>query len=257
MLTRSLPLQERMALYDRAIHLREEKNCGYKRVAKELDISRSTIEKWLSRGAKPRTYHYVPNLKPSPELSYMVGVLLGDGWVFKSGVRYMLGLEVADKAFSEGFERALMKLGFHVGKQFIRSKNIREKDMFVVYASSLFFYDWWQNFKSSLVYNLRQLGYNNEFMLAFIRGFYESEGSVSYPNKGLHREIRIFNTCLEVSKIVKDFLQELGYHPYFYAQKYREKGIYYTVGLSRKEETERFFDEVRPCIKTGVRVDPV
>jgi intein-encoded DNA endonuclease-like protein len=54
-ITRKLPLEERLRLYEQAIRLRNEKGWGRRRIGKALGISTYTVDAWLNKGIRPST----------------------------------------------------------------------------------------------------------------------------------------------------------------------------------------------------------
>ncbi|MEW6498344.1 MAG: LAGLIDADG family homing endonuclease [Cyanobacteriota bacterium] len=256
-----LPLEERLVLYQKAIDMRNEERWGYVRIARELRINSSAVRHWLHEGVKPRYRHDPPNLEPSPALGYVIGVLLGDGCVYKKrrSPHRVLKLRVTSEIFANSFAEALRKLGFHAKRNFVPSKEPKRKNSYEVYAYSLFFYEWWQGFKARFPSSLFRILKNKEHKLAFLRGFYESEGTTRTIERGTksYRYIRMVNTGLPLVRTVKAILEELGYHPWLYmsrppASKWK---ALYALGLSRQVEVQKFIDEVSPVIKGGFMIN--
>ena len=110
-------------MYDYVVALRRD-GLTYGRIIEEvrrrhgLRISKSLISEWLRavhnpyNGRRPS----IELLKPSEDLAYVIGVVLGDGYVSKKrrvikGYNHVrIGLEARDREFVEEFARCLTKV---------------------------------------------------------------------------------------------------------------------------------------------------
>jgi len=108
----------------------------------------------------------IPNLEPSPELSYVLGVMYGDG----SGVNYgAVSLEVKDKEFAEEFAYALSNvLGVKLDVYVIR------RGSYLVATRSRVFCEYLQ---LPLEVQEMQIRY---YPAQFIRGLFDSEATSSH-----------------------------------------------------------------------------
>lgn len=68
-------------------------------IAKMFGVTRSTVYKWIREYNIPYDDSRV-KIKPSPELAYVLGVLYGDGCVYR-GKCYAIILKTKDKPFAE------------------------------------------------------------------------------------------------------------------------------------------------------------
>jgi len=68
--------------WKKAMDLHNKHKLGYIRVSKILGIDEGTVSNWLYRGVVPPPAKWTA--KPSRELAYVIGVLHGDGSVYKS-----------------------------------------------------------------------------------------------------------------------------------------------------------------------------
>jgi intein-encoded DNA endonuclease-like protein len=118
---RCLPQELRIKLYDDVVALRRS-GLSYNKIIDEIyrrygvRISISSISEWLRGIRSPYNGRRIPSLellKPSVELAYVIGVVLGDGYIKKkSRVRegynhVIIRLEAKDKEFVEEFGRCL------------------------------------------------------------------------------------------------------------------------------------------------------
>ncbi|WP_237702872.1 hypothetical protein [Thermococcus barophilus] len=90
---------ELQILIEFVISLRKE-GVSYKKivskVSEEFDVkvSKATVIRWYKGYSNPFNKIKRINLKPSPELSYIIGVYLGDGSIHrKSNGRYLIKLQ--------------------------------------------------------------------------------------------------------------------------------------------------------------------
>lgn len=170
-------------------------------------------------------------LTPSPELSYLLGVAYGDAKVtkYKANSQFAFSLEVKDKEFAEKFrEYALLIIDKKEAEGVWQSK--RGYYGFSVYSRQL--YDYLTNplQEHKKVIEL--------FPIQFIRGFFDSEGSV------YGYSISMCNTNQEVIEYVKQVLETIGIktHLHSYNREDRDcKTIYHLniIGDSRQIFTEK------------------
>jgi len=244
--------------YDEELSLNE--------IARLYGVSRTTVIRWMNRhGIKRRNkreatklfYRKHPevkekisekarkpiNLSSSKALAYILGVLLGDGCVYKdSKWRHVIKLRVTDKAFAESFMRALREIGLN-SRLDIEQRKGYSREVYVVRAFSASFYD----FYSSLsLEDIRKLVSGYE--LDFVRGFYESEGSIGRRVDGRPR-IRITNNDLELLRLVKDFMEDLGIRCFIYSHS---NGRAFVLEITGRSRVRKFLDMVKPHIKNSI-----
>jgi len=76
-----------------------------------------------------------PNISHSSNLSYILGVIFGDGWVYNFKHNYFIGLDSIDYVFCKSFSDSLKKVGLNPNL-FPKGKYWR------TVASSKLFYNW-------------------------------------------------------------------------------------------------------------------
>lgn len=220
---------------------------------------RHRIDRW---GIRPRTIGEAmklahekgriglrPKLDPTPTLAYVLGVLKGDGSVYKVkhkrtkgiGYSYVIELSVSEDGFLKSFASALKNIGLH--------PSVMKKGKYIkVIAWSKPFYDF---YKKLTVRDIADMLKDDSMRLSFLRGFYESEGSCVFRDTVI---IQMTNTDLELLNLVKELIHKLGYNckiiPHGSNREYPWKPLWvlYMVGI--REDKMEFLKRVSPCIKT-------
>ena len=184
-----------------------------------------------------------PNLSPSEPLAYLLGIILGDGSVSKTGTTYTIKLNTIDKPFARSFKEVLKSIGLRA-----HMYPLNRYGLYTVQSSSVIFGDW---FHSLTPDNILELILSRKvYCRAFIRGFYESEGNTKKCPNG-HRGTSMCNTELWKLELVSSALRaiHLKHHikgPYIRSGK---KFAYNLSIIKRHPIDEEFFREINPCIK--------
>lgn len=155
----------------------------------------------------PHQNYNTPNLEPSKCLSYVVGVLVGDGCASKydkkGAQRHDIKLKVIDKEFAEEFSRCLASI---MGKANPYAVWSNKKDNFwhtAVCSKELYYY--YVNKGYSLCIE--------QYPAGFIKGFFDSEGSISCGKHGSWNKvwyIQCSNNNINLLDTVKQLLSVLG-----------------------------------------------
>ena len=196
-------------MYNEVRSLKKE-GFGYRRIVKiiseryKVQISKATVIRWCKDQADPLKKLNLGELKPSPELSYLVGAFLGDGDLFYDQTKqeYRVRIRVKDKEFADEIKRCAEKLNFKV--HFFYEEDKTRTDRWAVYIKSKQLYmflkkDWKELLETSKPY-----------LKDFLRGFYDAEG---YPvicasKNGLKIWIELCNTNKEfldtIAKVFKE-----------------------------------------------------
>ncbi|MFQ6129278.1 MAG: LAGLIDADG family homing endonuclease [Candidatus Hadarchaeaceae archaeon] len=238
----------------------------YRRIIK-FGIKRRTRSEGLriKYGTRPSKL----DLSPSPNLAYILGVLYGDGTVFRyyhkgdGHYRFGISLQVTQKKFALSFKQALEKLRFKPRFSFYPPRK-----RYTVEQYSEEFYHW---FELLSLDNLRNFLNNNFCVREFVRGFYESEGCLSterykqrcrYKNKIYEYQrtgcsLSMTNTNLEVFTLVKNCLEKLGLSFRISIRRRPGRKILYRVYTAKRRTITRFLDVIKPCIKNKVSFIPL
>jgi intein-encoded DNA endonuclease-like protein len=170
-------------------------------------LSKSHIHYWLRGVHSPYNGRRIPSLgllRPSEELAYVIGVLLGDGYAYRRrrtirGYNYVVvGLKAEDKEFVEEFGRFLAMV---LGRKPIYR---RSSSRYFVGVESKTLYEFLR--KPIDIDRLKPyVEHCERCVAAFIRGFADSEGSV-----GKHGYIYITNTNIKRLIYINELLRRLG-----------------------------------------------
>ena len=177
-----------------------------------------------------RRYNY-PNLEPNGDLSYVIGVLKGDGCVYSTikDYNYAMCLTAIDKDFVEEFSRRLANT---MNKNDPYAINFREKrGQWITIARSKELYNYYVN--NEYIPCIEQ------YPAKFLKGFFDSEGSIhSSQTNGWAKQwaIECTNNDVELLDIVERLMLKIG--------------IESTRVLSSKKGTPVPFEGQRMCYKT-------
>ena len=201
-------LSERKEKREIALGLREE-GVSERSIAKRIGLKRSNIRTWF-HGSNPYGSYNQPDLSPSPELSYVIGVIKGDGSLYHDGKKsYLVRLAVTDYDFALEFSNCLNKV---LNKQYSPHnrppRKINWKETWNVRARSRLLYE----FLSQSLVELNDIV--KCYPEQFIRGIFDSEGCVSmHPNSHggkYHPEVFISNTDMELLEYTCSLLTSCG-----------------------------------------------
>jgi intein-encoded DNA endonuclease-like protein len=113
----NLPADFRLQLYREAMQLRAEHGWGYRRIAKALSavhgigVPKGTVSNWLLGAYNPVSrLHRFFQAVPSPELSYVIGAVLGDGYTTEDQGNGIVGFTNKDRYLLEHFLTCLSRI---------------------------------------------------------------------------------------------------------------------------------------------------
>jgi intein-encoded DNA endonuclease-like protein len=179
-----------------------------------------------------------PKLEWSHDLAYVVGVCLGDGSVFRvrkqRRFEVQLHVDLAQKLFVQHFAEALSRIGLHP-KIYIGNRLVR------VRAISKDFYKWFKNLELADILKLPL-----ELKLAFLRGFYESEGGLDIRKGGKLMYAYMDNSRLDLLNIIGEILSEFRFR---YRIRTKTNGVKRLALLRGTNETKRFLNLIKPVVK--------
>lgn len=188
-------------------------------------LKKSAINHWIYEKGKPFTEvirHKIPDSSKvlTKEKAYVLGVLCGDGYIRiqQSSHSYLVGLDVCDEDFADEFIRCFNKTYFISPNKKIRRRQTTSfiknpKLQYIVNVTSKLVVEdllQYSNFKTKTWIIPDQIKTADlEIKGLFLRGLYDSEGSIRLRKKG-HTELSIFSvnekSLLDVKNVLeKDF----------------------------------------------------
>jgi len=197
-----------------------------------------------------------PFLSKPRTLCYLLGVIFGDGYVgiipHEKHHTYVASFNITNRTFAESIRDAIARLGIRSRIDLVR-KVAPRKDIIMVRLFNKDLVCW---VKELDLTRLEELLSEQENIIAFLRGFYESEGSfVKSRNRKwvksrqayrewIRKTITISNGSKQLCELVFRLLKRMGFNPIF-----RWGNRAWEIRLLRKEEIDRFLQLVKPCIK--------
>lgn len=188
------------------------------------------------------------DLTMNENLAYILGVLLGDGYVsYTDKGNYIVGLEVTDKKFADEFIKALNKLGLKT--RCYTRKRMHWKIHYCVYSYSKQLYKYVKNIDYNSLYD--ELTKDINFVTSFLKGFYESEGSDFKYGK-----VILFNSNTDLIKFISKLIVFLGFKVSITYDKrknvtHNRKMLYKLSVLGNHKEKLKFINLIKPIIKNG------
>jgi hypothetical protein len=257
--------------YFQAMQLKKQ-SLGAKRISTIIKIPKPTIDGWLYKGIKPRIISekykkaqeknkkYLTgrgwNRKKLPryakilttDLSYICGVILGDGYIHKNKGR--IELLVKDEDFAGEFAEALKKWC-----NIEPIKHERRNRYFSVTLFSVEARDFLKENIDKLVKQIKK-SENEKVICSFLRGLFDSEGSISCDKKiGIaHLNMRITNK--KIARDTKHLLSKIGIYSNFYIKK-RQKEHWktcYEVAIQKRQMQKLFLEKIGFSIKRKQKI---
>jgi hypothetical protein len=175
------------------------------------DIRRKIGTAISKRRAENDWVSYKPNLTPTPELSYLLGAIIGDGSICEVKGNYVTTLAATDREFVEKVASCIRKV---VGRQdsypIFQRETRRWNTLYRINAHSKELYKWlkegWVSHKDVI----------EQYPNDFLRGFFDAEGGVRISGK--HKEVACANTNRELMIYIQTLLEKLGISSKFYIE---------------------------------------
>ncbi len=188
-----------------------------------------------------RTDIKIPN-KYSGKLAEFVGILLGDGHI--SNTQIVIYINSLETPYIKYIEKLFKKLfGAASHKSHALSKRVREYHVTDIRLGSTELVRYF--LKMGLVRNKTKsqidipawINIKQKYQLAFLRGFFDTDGSVYKLKFGT--QICYKNASIPLLKSTQKILTDFDYHP--------SQISYRSLYLTRKKDLRRFFKEVGPA----------
>jgi len=242
---------QKLSIYEISKKTSISKSTVHRRLIQYQILRRTYEEAFQIRNERGNCYRYKGEIIMNTSLAYILGVLVGDGFATKKSREggHVIGLSVGDEKFAETFAKHVKKLGYRTKvKKYGPYKANRKPRYRSLFYSSKFFH--W--FKKLTTKKIEEMVTNKkEWIVAFIKGFYESEGTVGKDRKWSY--LRIGNTDWKLMMLVHRLLFRLGYHFKLYGPYKKEKAKpFYRLHLGNADEIDSFLKLVNPCIKNAI-----
>lgn len=210
------------------------------RWAKASGINRDTATATrIALGGPPLREDYD---RISPDLTYLVGVNMGDG----HAAEYVFCLGVVDEDFADTFEEAARnQFGIHIGRREPKQRNGKISYRVDIHSVDV------ARLMKKLSTPEWVLSLNQEYQIAWLRGAWDSEGSVT--KSGENGLMVRFGVCdYAFAKLYRDILHVvLGIDRRVLGPYGKSKE--FDVIFSRKSDVETFYHAVQPTILRKVR----
>ncbi|MFA6536765.1 MAG: LAGLIDADG family homing endonuclease [Candidatus Paceibacterota bacterium] len=250
-MARKWTTEEKSKHHNELFHLYVSENLSLGQIAQKLGLSEQGVYARLLRLKIPINRHLkkgynntsrrveIPDMY-SAKVAEFFGIMFGDGHISPTQVIVTLGTkELEYVKYVCNLIRDIFKT---TPKVFIRRSNYRDSQYRNVYFGSVLAVKWLE--KRGLVSNKveeqvaapKWIFSQKRFTEAFLRGFFDTDGSVYRLRFGI--QISFTNYSLPLLKSLQEMLKELGYRP----SEISSHKIY----LTRVSEVKRFFDEISP-----------
>ncbi|MFH1229094.1 MAG: LAGLIDADG family homing endonuclease [Candidatus Aenigmatarchaeota archaeon] len=222
--------------YKEALKLRDS-GLTYSAIGKNLDISKDTVFGWLVCGKspnRPRNQTLLPtSYNLTACLSYILGVMKGDGFIRHSKYTSTIVLASKDLDFCQTFKGKLEEWsGIKCTDIIMRKDGLFEVTLSSKEAGNLI-----ETFNLSKI-----LGESNNIKSMIIRGLCDSEGSVIVS--GYTRSVKIYGTNKKLLIFAKTLMKSLGVDSRLYhtmpSKNHFGKKIVYCISVRRKENIKKF-----------------
>lgn len=194
-----------------------------------------------------------PNLEPSPALAYLLGVYYGDASLDKNN---HFRISVTKKAFAKSFAHAIQAIGLnpHPIKVYTRTTPANHLISMPTHTSTFYYTgigsralaEW---LRAMTLDKAKDFLSTREMKRQFIRGVYESEGT----SNATSNQIIFSNTNRKLLELCRVFLKELDYQGTNIIVVRKAKGYrkaLHRLYFGRKKQFKRFYEEIKPVIKS-------
>lgn len=234
---------------EECIHLHWERGLSLTEIGQQKGVTASAIVYWFKKyNLKGRARLQEVLFEPSPTLSYVFGVLHGDGFLAYNRARkgYDIILSVIDESFARSFGRALNILGLRAGVLHIPAQREGWKRQWKVTSTSKGFHSCWNFLNRD-----ERLDFGLRYPRDFIRGLYESEGTIFWKRTSL--ELAIVSVNAEMQKRVFSILDKKEFKPKMVLVPLFSGKTLVRIHLYRNLDVKRFVAWITPVIKYAPR----
>ena len=223
-------------------------NCGITFQRWPADLKDTIDNAYCSVKCRNEHFGVHPNLDMSVDLAYILGISYGDGHV--SDDRFVMS--VTEMAFAQSAYYALERLNFRPSltrislERLLSSKSpddaiLPTKEQYRVSACSREFVRWYRQLTFDVLSDALT---SPEYTAAFLRGFYESDGSVQ-PDY-----LAFYNTNERLLGLTEHLAARLGFAFKRTVSKHLPSGkTCYALSIHAKQAIGHFLSVIQPRIK--------
>lgn len=236
-----------------------KKGNSVNKISKLLRLGKSTVYYYYKKiqGKKYKAPHFI--VSASEIEGEITGIFAGDGSQFYSQKRGSYEINIHFGAKNEKYARYVKNLFEQYFNKKFRLNYEKEGTIIRIRTQSkiIFYY-----FKNYLDYDphikhatvkLNNLNFPNDFKKGFLRGLFDTDGSILYKEKENRIRISFYTTSFELMKqmkmLMKEFNMTCGYYMRTSKKGVRKKNLY--ILQLWKESIDRFLNEIRP-FKAGL-----
>lgn len=208
----------------------------------ELGCSRKNVSYWREKfgieGRDPSEITKDVDLTPSCDLLYLIGVGIADASLSEHDGAYTISLTVDSEKFTQAFSRAMNSIGIPTNtcndRGYLKTEGRRKA-------------------LHSLIHDCRDdcehisgLWNDSTQALAFVRGFYDSEGH----DRGKSRGLNMYNTRIDYLEFVQEILANHNITSWFTTSQREdaERDTVYVLYVPHSDK-HLFIDLISPNIK--------
>jgi len=231
-------------------------NLSLRQIALLKGVDKRTVGDHLRKAGillRPRPNGVIePDIRISPRLSYILGVVFGDGFVQLrcqyGRTRGFIYLKAYGYSFHKSFADALRDIGLRprireCKKPLPVSPSRQEEVFYQTSAMSIRFAHFLKDLKAN-PHKLRY--YVLPYPLDFLRGIYESDGNL---RTGKAAYIGFTNTDRSLVDLIMECLSALNLPHHFYSHQPSNNRLRYYRVIIRKRDIQHFLEIIRPSIK--------
>jgi len=192
--------------YNQVMNLRKNFGWGPTKISsflfdKGINIKEGAIIGWIHKNKRPYEEVLIKKIPEeskilTEEKAYILGVLCGDGYLTfqKEKSRYLIGLDVCDEDFADEFRRCLKEVYGLLPSKILRNRRVTNfsknpKLMYCIYLTSKLVVEdllrYSKSFKTKeWTVPEEILNSSIEIKSAFLRGLFDSEGTIIDLSKG-------------------------------------------------------------------------
>ena len=176
------------------------------------------------------------------DFAYILGAVLGDGYIYLRKYGGEIRISVRDKDFAENFYDSLRKWSN------LSCRLYYYRGFWRVYSSSIIVAKVLKNFDLNKLKDMPE-----EIIVAFLKGIYDAEGNLN------RRRVRFYNSNITLINLVKKLLEIVGIRPIKIYRRDKETHFIkgrkvivkpvFTLGFDQKKNLEIFYNKIGFSIK--------